>query len=76
MNSFEASIASLASKLDLHITTSQETNTSVLEVLSILQAGKGFFRIMGYFATAIKWTAGLAAPLIALWLTLKEWPKH
>ena len=74
MTSIEGTLSALGKKLDDHMATSVETNTTVSEVLDILHAGKGFFRILGYVATAIKWTAALVAPVVGLWLALKEVP--
>ena len=48
------------------------TKDGVEELLEILQNGKGFFKVLGYLATAIKWSAGLAAPLIGLWFVIKD----
>jgi hypothetical protein len=76
MTDIEASLTELGAKFDLHIATSQATNATVLEVLDILHAGKGFFRVLGYIATGIKWIAGLAAPIIGLYIAMKDWPKH
>ena len=72
MTSIEDSLSDLATKLDNHIKLSNETNGLVAEVLDILHAGKGFFRIVGYIATGIKWTAAVIAPVIALIYTLKN----
>ena len=41
------------------------------ELLSIIRAGKGFFKVAGWVASAVKWTAGLALPLIGLWFAIK-----
>ena len=48
------------------------TKDGVEELLEILQNARGFFRSLGYIATAIKWSAGLAAPVIGLWYAIKE----
>lgn len=50
----------------------KETRDGVTELLDILHNAKGFFKSLGYIATALKWTAGLAAPLIGLWYVIKE----
>ena len=75
MGSIEAALDGMGTKLDNHIETSTDTNATVTEVLEILHAGRGFFKILGYIATAIKWTAGLAAPVIGLWYVLKDHAK-
>ena len=71
MANIEASLSQLSEKLDEHTRMSADTNSSVSEVLEILHAGKGFFKVLGYIATAIKWTAAFAAPVIALIYTIK-----
>jgi len=71
MTSIESSLSALSVKFAEHIKVSSDTNGLVTEVLSILQAGKGFFRVMGYIATGVKWTAALLAPVIALVYTIK-----
>ncbi len=76
MSAIEESLLLLGAKLDNHMATSVETNATVIEMLAILHAGKGFFKILGYIATAIKWAAGLAAPVIVLYLSIRDWPKH
>ena len=72
MTSIEGTMAELGKKLDDHMSTSSETNATVLEVLDILHAGKGFFKTLGYIATAIQWTAGFVAPVLGLWYMLKD----
>ncbi|MEI6599903.1 MAG: hypothetical protein WCN21_05490 [Comamonadaceae bacterium] len=42
------------------------------EVLDILRMGKSFFRLLGYLGAFIKWVAAIAAPLLALYFTLKD----
>ena len=71
MANIEASLSQLSEKLDEHTRMSADTNSTVSEVLEILHAGKGFFKVLGYIATAIKWTAAFAAPVIALIYTIK-----
>ena len=40
------------------------------EVLDILLLAKSFIRIMGIVGNIVKWAAAIAAPVIAVWLTL------
>lgn len=47
-------------------------NTEVTtEVRDYLQAFKGGFKVLGWFGTALKWTAGVAAAAAALWTAWK-----
>ena len=72
ITNIEGSIEDLAKKLDAHLRVSHETNGLVAEVLDILHASKGFFHIVGYIATGIKWTATVVAPVVALIYTFKS----
>lgn len=42
------------------------------EVLDILHAGKGFFKVVGWIGGVIKWCLLLAAPAVTLWYALKH----
>ncbi len=55
----------IESKLD-------QTCADMSEVLDILRMGKSFFRLIGYVGSFIKWAAAIAAPVVALYLTLKD----
>ena len=78
MSSIESVLATLKQRLDDHdekitgVHTDLKQNCAdTSEVLDIIKAGKGFFKVLGYIATAIKWTAAFAAPVIALIYTIK-----
>lgn len=42
------------------------------EVLDILHAGKGFFKVVGWIGSMVKWAAAIGAPLIAFYYALKH----
>ena len=42
------------------------------EVLDILHAGKGFFKVVGSVGNIAKWPFGVGAPLVAFWYALKN----
>ena len=44
---------------------------AIAEVLEIVTALKGFFRVVGYTGNIIKWAMAIAAPVAAFWLALK-----
>lgn len=46
-------------------------NADTTEVLEIVRMGKGFFRGLGLIGTCIKWAVGIAAPVVALWYSVK-----
>jgi len=41
------------------------------EVLEILRLGKSFFKVIGYVGAFIKWTAAIAAPIVAIYFAVK-----
>jgi hypothetical protein len=45
------------------------------EVLDILHAGKGFFRVVGWIGNVVKWAAAIGAPLIAFYYAVKQGPR-
>jgi len=40
------------------------------EVYEIVTMGKGFFRLLGAIATAIKWIIGIVVPIVGIYLAL------
>ena len=64
LDTTQADVTIIKAKLD---SNSGDTK----EVLDILHAGKGFFRVVGWFGNAVKWCALVGAPVIAFWYTLK-----
>ncbi len=53
-----------------------ENNEATYQLLDILKSGKGFFKVIDWVATGIKWTAGLAVAIGSVWLTFKDWGAH
>lgn len=45
------------------------------EVLEIVRLGKSWFAVCGHIGNAIKWSIGLAAPIIAIWAAWKQGAK-
>ena len=72
MEKIEASLVDIDAKFDKHVSLSSETNASVLEVLEIIKAGKGFFKVIGWIVNALKYMAPIAAAFATLWFTLKD----
>ena len=50
----------------------RDIRADVSEVLDIVRLGKSFFRLAGHFGALVKWTTAIAAPLVAIWFTLKS----
>lgn len=48
-----------------------ENSSDTKEVLDILHAGKGFFKVVGWFGGVIKWCLLLAAPAVTFYYALK-----
>ena len=42
------------------------------EVLNILHAGKGFFKVVGWIGNIVKYCALVGAPVVAFWYTIKH----
>ena len=50
-----------------------DTNTELTQqLLSIIQAGKGFFRVMGWVVEAAKWIAGVVVAFGSVWYLFKD----
>lgn len=50
-----------------------DSNSSLTsELLEIVKAGKGFFKVIGWIMTAIKWAAAIAIPIVGLIAVLKS----
>lgn len=51
--------------------TLEENTQATADILDIISAAKGFFRVAGAIGSAIKWGTGIAAACIGLWVTIK-----
>jgi len=49
-----------------------DNSSDTAEMLDIIRLGKSFFRIIGGIGTFVKWAAAIAAPLVAIWYTIKN----
>jgi len=49
----------------------EENTQATADILDIISAAKGFFRVAGAIGSAIKWGTGIAAACIGLWVTIK-----
>ena len=79
MSSIEGAINVVHQRLAAHDEKIHEIHADILknnsetsEVLGIVQTGKGFFKALGWIAEAFKWVAGLALPVIGVYLAIKE----
>lgn len=68
MSRIELNQQRLEKKLD-------ENTVATGEVLAILNAAKSFFRFTEITGNLIKWTAGVLAPVIALWYAIRNGSK-
>jgi hypothetical protein len=68
-------MARIENKLDANTAKTDATAKGVEEVLDILNLAKSFFRILGIVGTLAKWLALVAAPVLALYYTIKGGPK-
>lgn len=51
--------------------TLEENTQATADILDIISAAKGFFRVAGAIGAALKWGTGIAAACIGLWVTIK-----
>lgn len=49
----------------------QATRTDIAEVLEILYLAKSAIKIAGYIGSLVKWTAGIGAPIIAIYFSFR-----
>ncbi len=68
MSRIEENQALLTNKLD-------ENAIKTQEIFDILNAAKSFFNFAEKMGTAIKWSAGILAPALSLWYTIKNGSK-
>lgn len=51
--------------------TLEENTQATADILDIISAAKGFFRVAGAIGAVLKWGTGIAAACIGLWVTIK-----
>ena len=78
MTGMEGELVKVHERLAIHDTKINQIHADILlnnsetsQVLDIVRAGKGFFRILDWLASIIKWTLALLAPAVAFWYSLK-----
>ena len=64
LDTTQADVTAIKIKLD-------QNSGDTREVLDILHAGKGFFKVVGWFGGVAKWCLLLAAPAVTFWYALK-----
>lgn len=45
--------------------------SDVSEIVDLFRVSKGGFKVLGHIGSVLKWAAGIAASVAALWFTLK-----
>ena len=71
LNAGAAVMAEMHAELLKNTEATKQAQAETSEVLDILRLGKSFFRVIGYIRSFIIWVAALAAPLIAIFFTIK-----
>lgn len=51
--------------------TLEENTQATADILDIITAAKGFFKVASAVGSAVKWVTGIAAACIGLWVTIK-----
>lgn len=65
MDRIETTIKNLDNKIE-------SNNIDTAEILDIVRAGRGFFKVIGWAMKAMGWLAGIVAPVIGLYFVLKD----
>ena len=65
LDNTQADVASIKAKLD-------QNSGDTKEVLDILHAGKGFFKVVGWLGNLAKYCALVGTPLVVFWYALKH----
>lgn len=67
VSAIEAQLIKGDARMQTHEKLLTENTAKTQEVLEIVTLAKGFFAVLGSIGAAIKWLAGLAAGVAALW---------
>jgi hypothetical protein len=51
--------------------TLEENTQATADILDIITAAKGFFKVASAVGSVVKWVTGIAAACIGLWVTIK-----
>lgn len=62
--------------LQQHVAMTAENTTTMNEIRDLFITGKGAFKFFSHFGDFLKWGAGIAASLFALWVALKDFRSH
>lgn len=64
-------------ELEARVQTLEEDMTLLKEgmdeILDIIRAAKGFFKVLGFLGVAFKWLAGLGAAAGTAWAAWQSW---
>jgi hypothetical protein len=71
MERIEANGTRLEAKLDANSADTTASVAKIDRVLYILDAAESFFSFCNRAGLLIKWVAGIVAPLVAIWVTIK-----
>jgi hypothetical protein len=69
----EQRVSAIEAQLIANVKLTEEIHASMLLTREIHQwvgAAKGFFRVLGWLGTAIKWLAAVTSAIAALWFLL------
>ena len=68
----DARTEAIDKRLDNQDKMMQENTSATMELLDVMRSGKGFFRVVGWVARAVKWTAGIVFAVGSVWFLFKD----
>lgn len=71
----DARTVAIDKRLDNQDRMMQENTSATMELLDVMRSGKGFFRVVGWVARAIKWTAGIVFAVGSVYFLFKDHSK-
>lgn len=72
MAEFDARLKNGAERIRCLEAKIDSNSADTREVLSILHAGRGFFKVVGWIGNLVKYCALVGAPVVAFWYTIKH----
>ena len=65
-------VAEVDKRLDAQDAMLRENTTATMQLVDILKAGEGFFRVVGWGVSAAKWIASIVFAIASVWFLFKD----